>query len=195
MMNDSSIRFAVRLGILFTLLSTGPCRGEVTPVAEEDALTRDSTLATRVLLAGDSSMIIDMSNDTIDLGSGGEFERSEPARAAPVVVAAPRGTTLSQSTRKPAEAPANRLQNPQQARGQQAIAQRPASPRTETSLVTVPAGTRLSLEAGRRICVNTSKVGDTFTARLVGGAIPRGARAIGQVSSLVGPMGEEDLRI
>jgi len=187
MMNGSRIRFAFGVGLIFTLLSTGACRGEVTPADEADAPARDSTLATRVLLAGDSSMIVDMSNDTIDLGSGGEFEGSEPARAAPVVVAAPRPLSRATEIRKKAPAPPPR---------QRIAAQQVSDERPVTSTMTVPAGTRLSLEAGRRICVNTSKVGDTFTARLIGGAsIPGGASAIGQVSSLVGPMGEEDLRI
>ena len=55
----------------------------------------------------------------------------------------------------------------------------------------VSAGSELALEAGQRVCTNSNSVGDRFEARLAepltagnGTVIPRGATAVGEVSSL-----------
>jgi hypothetical protein len=71
-----------------------------------------------------------------------------------------------------------------------------------TRLATVPAGTQLAVESTRRICVNTSRVGEQFNARLArsltlrsGVTLPRGSRVKGKVTSLFGPLGEERLQV
>lgn len=63
----------------------------------------------------------------------------------------------------------------------------------------VPAGSEFALETSRRICANTSNVGDEFSARLtqgvvgpLGTVIPEGAIANGEISSLTKRKGEKN---
>ena len=72
-----------------------------------------------------------------------------------------------------------------------------SAPPEESSFVTVPEGTDFALEAGRRVCHNSSNVGDRFTGRLTRGlpGIPSGSRASVVITSLVGPYGEEDFAL
>jgi len=79
---------------------------------------------------------------------------------------------------------------------------RKVQPPPRNRLATVPAGTQLAVESGRRICVNTSRVGESFNARLArslslksGLTLPRGARVKGEVTSLFGRLGEERLQV
>jgi hypothetical protein len=67
----------------------------------------------------------------------------------------------------------------------------PAPPRRSSPRLTFAAGSLLSLASGKRVCTNTSHVGDRFDARLAepvvannGTVIPSGAAAIAAVSSL-----------
>jgi hypothetical protein len=62
---------------------------------------------------------------------------------------------------------------------------------TEAALGTVPAGTSISLTSNDRICTNTNKPGDRFTATVTnavvgsnGAVIPAGAKALIQVTEL-----------
>jgi hypothetical protein len=80
----------------------------------------------------------------------------------------------------------------------------PASANPEPRRVTRTAssGTTISVSAGERICVNTTRVGDRFAARVNqsvrgsgGVVIPAGSRATGVVTALTGSLGEEDLRV
>lgn len=62
---------------------------------------------------------------------------------------------------------------------------------TEAALGTVPAGTSISLTSNDRVCTNTNKPGDRFTATVTnavvgsnGAVIPAGAKALIQVTEL-----------
>ena len=62
---------------------------------------------------------------------------------------------------------------------------------SEGALATVPAGTAINLTSGERVCTNTHKAGDKFTATVAepvtgtnGAAIPAGATAVVQVTSV-----------
>jgi hypothetical protein len=62
---------------------------------------------------------------------------------------------------------------------------------SEGTLATIPAGTAINLTSGERVCTNTHKPGDKFTATVSeavmgsdGAVIPAGARAVVQVTSV-----------
>lgn len=70
---------------------------------------------------------------------------------------------------------------------------------SERPLGVVAAGSELTLSSGQRICTNTNRVGDRFTAQLAeavmgenGAIIPVGATLVGEVSSLSKSSGDGD---
>lgn len=193
---------------LLALLSTIACRGDVTAADPREAQEYDHTLKAQVLqAAGDSVPLIDSAVET-DIAARTVTEN--PIEPEPVPVSA--------EVVVPTMAPVvvKTVPVPQKAVGSQQIARlpepRPSTPtepaKSISSVVRSPtratasAGTTLSLAAGERICVNTNRVGDRFSARVsasVSGAngtvIPRGASATGVVTSLTGPLGEEHIEI
>ena len=186
------------------------CSGDVTAVDADDALAFDSTLSLQVLSAkGDSVPAIGEPQYVVrapeprpaDLEVAPAPAPVKPVAPAPVpaparsTATAPRPSAPRVAAR-PAPAPV-----PAPAPAVVAPAPAPAPKRTPLrSTATIPAGTRLSLTSVSRVCVTSSDVGDRIPARTasrltgpVGTVIPSGARATGVITSLTGPLGEEQI--
>ncbi len=197
------------LSVVFLMASSAGCTGETTAANASDALALDTMLMRQVQLA----------NQEADL------EIAEPEYLPPVIDSAavaqapdPAPAARTQPTPSPRTAgPPQRVSVPPISPGSSLRESRtsPVPPQPDPTrnaerttnarvarIATVPAGTQLVLEAGRRVCVNTSRVGDTFNARIVrsipgplGTVIPQGARVTTEVTALTGSMGEERLMI
>ena len=170
------------------LVAASGCSSDTTAADDPDAVALDSSLEQEILAAkGDSSPFI-MADAEVPAPAvviKTQPPRPQPVRAIAVRPAAPRKAPSFTDTR-PIDEPAQVLR---------------AWNRTPPKL-TVPSGSRFVLQSTRRICVNTSKVGDRFTARVTepvrgvnGIVIPRGARMNGVIQSLTGSLGEENLDI
>ncbi|MGK2961659.1 MAG: hypothetical protein ACSLFK_05850 [Gemmatimonadaceae bacterium] len=197
------------LSVIIIMAFSAGCTGETTAADASDALAIDSMLTRQVEIA----------NQEADL------EIAEPEYLPPVIDSAalglatvPAPAARTQPAQSPRTAgPPQRISVPPVTPGSSLSESRPRSvlpqpaparnvERTANARVsriaTVPAGTPLVLAAGRRICVNTSRVGDTFNARVarsipgpLGTVIPQGARVTAEVTALTGSMGEERLMI
>lgn len=150
-----------RLGVPFALA------GAVVVAAcgrdADDSLAQDTALASDLALAG---------GDTVQ-----PQLQDVPPAGAPAATQ-PRTTTPRTTTpTTPRTTPAGNVET----RGTRG---------TEPSVTTVPAGTALNLSAGSRICTNTNKAGERFTATTTeavtagGVTIPAGATAVIQISNL-----------
>ena len=173
-MQTAARRLVANSALILAVLAIAACRDDVTAVDTEDALAQDSALALSVLQAHENAVAIEAV--------------VEEAAPAPAQIAPRRAPAVARVTPPPAIEP----RRPAPELIASALPAR-AAPKTAT----VPAGTELALDAGRRICVNTSKVGDRFTARLArsSGTIPSRARATASITRLVGPMGEETIDV
>ena len=205
-MNLARITFGFAVAAIF---ATAGCSGDVTSADADDALALDSTLKLQVLSAqGDSVPAIGEPQDVVREPEPRPADLDEPVapvKATPppqrsVAVAPPPSASRAPSRVAPAPAPAAAKPTPS----------KPAEPARATttrrvstplrSTATIPAGTRLSLVSGSRVCVNSSDVGDRIPARTssrvrgpIGTVIPSGARATGVITSLTGPLGEEQI--
>ena len=199
------------LAVLALAAMTGVagCRGDVTAADSEDALALDSMLQKQVLAAqGDSVPAIEEVQDIIrPLGPAPRATASaiittpEPAapgaRTAPALVAT-----------RPSPPPVRQPETARPATTAVAVVPRtaPEPPARKSSplrsTATVPAGTRLSLVSGERVCVTTARVGERIPARTtsrltgpLGTVVPAGAPATVVVTSLTGPLGEERILV
>ena len=182
-----------QIAVVALLLAAG-CSGEVTSADTAEAPSLDSALARDVMLATHEPVFDSTVDDSVvpeppltlrvldPIPVESTKIRSSVAAAAPIPAPAPSSSASPLLVPKPKP---QKIQSP---------------PRTR--LATVPAGTVLAVEAGRRICVNSSKVGERFNATLVralpsrgGVSLPRGARVTGEVTSLFGRLGEERLEV
>jgi hypothetical protein len=201
-MNLSRITF----GIAATAIVVTGCSGDVTAADADDALAFDSTLSLQVLSAkcdsvpavGEPQYVVrapeprptdlDVAVAPVKVMPPQRSVAAVPVptapRTAPRVVAAPATSPPKPATVKSPEPP-------------------PVTTTRRTPLrstATIPAGTRLSLVSSSRVCVTSSDVGDRIPARTasrltgpVGTVIPSGARATGVITSLTGPLGEEQI--
>ncbi len=167
------------------------------PSNVSDALAQDSTLMLEVMLANRDSAANVMVDDSLPVTDEPPATEIAPAPA-PTITPTP-----APATPRPA-APAPRRTSPKPTITRTVSntpSAKPASPREPVALrstATVPAGTQLALESSRRVCVNNSNVGDSFSARTtenligpLGTVIPRGATATAVVAALSGSKGEE----
>lgn len=133
-----------------------------------------------------------------------------PVAASRAVARAPARASESRVAVRPAPAPAPASRASASARPAESVS-RPAEPVRSVpatrerstrlrSTATIPSGTRLALSSSSRVCVTSSDVGDRISARTttqltgpIGTVIPSGARATGVITSLTGPLGEEQL--
>jgi hypothetical protein len=152
-----------------TVAFTGACAGD------GDDLAEDTTLSSDLALAGQDSLAEPALTDV-------PAEQPAPSTSQP----ATRPSTSRPSTSRPSTpAPSQPATTPSGnivtggARG------------SEGSLATIPAGTNITLTSGERVCTNTHKPGDKFTATVSeavmgsdGAVIPAGSRAVVQVTSV-----------
>lgn len=112
-----------------------------------------------------------------------------PAEAPPAPVAAapaPRRTTPTRTTTPPRTTPA-----PGPTTTPSGNVVTPTGGAPERQMGMIPAGSTINLSSGSRVCTNTHRVGQTFTATVAntvtgsnGSAIPAGATAVVEITSL-----------
>lgn len=155
-------------------LALGACAGGDDA---EDGLAQDSALATDLELAGQDTAATPQLTDV-------------PATAEPQAPART-GTTTPRTTPRPAaRTPARTTPNTPTRTASGNTVERGASG-SERAVGTIPAGASINLASNQRVCTNTHKVGDRFTARVTapvqgsnGATIPAGATAVVEVVSL-----------
>ena len=173
------------LGLALAVAACGDAGDDADALSQDSALSRDLALANQ----GDSAQ--PALTDTVDA--------TPPAPVATAPEPAVR-------TPAPAPRPAARPSTPRPAPARTTPAPtRPSEPATtpsgntvssgsgssERALGTIPSGTQLALTSNSRVCTNTHKVGDTFTATIAetvtgsnGAVIPAGATATVRVTEL-----------
>ena len=160
-------RWAVTPLALAAVLAVGACRDNGDDLAGDTAaLNRDLELANRDTAQPQLSDVPSTSS------SGGNVSR--PATSRP----APRPST-----------PATRPTTPRTTPSGNRVSTSPSG--TEGRVASIGAGTTISLTSGARVCTNTHKPGDKFTATVTnavqgsnGAVIPAGATAVVQVTSV-----------
>ncbi len=162
------IRWAVTPLALAAVLSVGACRDDGDDLAGDTAaLNRDLELAN-----SDTSQP-QLSDVPATSSSGGTVSRPSTSRPS---TSRPSTTTPRPST--PSTTPSgNRVET--------------APSGSEGRVASIGAGTSISLTSGARVCTNTHKPGDKFTATVAnavqgsnGAVIPAGATAVVQVTSV-----------
>ena len=178
------------ISIVFAVsLAAGAC----TDSRQDDVLAQDSSLARDLALANQDTASVPQLADVPAV--------AEPVAEPPAIQADPEPAPRARpAARTPARRPVVRPASPPPA-------PEPEAPRTritesgntetvdprgsERALGTVSAGSEISLAADQRVCTNTHKVGDRFSAQIAnavmganGAVIPAGATAVVSVSSL-----------
>ena len=160
-------RWAVTPLALAAVLSVGACRDNGDDLAGDTAaLNRDLELANRDTAQPQLSDVPSTSS------SGGYVSRPSTSRPAP------RPST-----------PATRPSTPTTTPSGNKVTTAPSG--TEGRVASIGAGTTIALTSGARVCTNTHKPGDKFTATVTnavqgsnGAVIPAGATAVVQVTSV-----------
>ena len=160
-------RWAVTPLALAAVLSVGACRDNGDDLAGDTAaLNRDLELANRDTAQPQLSDVPSTSS------SGGNVSR--PATSRP----APRPSTPTTRPSTPSTTPSGNK-----------VTTAPSG--TEGRVASIGAGTTIALTSGARVCTNTHKPGDKFTATVTnavqgtnGAVIPAGATAVVQVTSV-----------
>lgn len=159
-------RLALAPLALSLVLFAGACGGK------DDTLTSDSALGRDLELANQDSLAQPQLQDVPSTPSGGAVNtpsRSNPPRSTPARSTPPRtpattaaGNTVTSGTRG-----------------------------SEGRVASIAAGTSISLASSEKVCTNTHKAGDRFTATVSesvtgsnGAVIPAGATALVQVTSV-----------
>jgi hypothetical protein len=141
--------------------------------SDGDDLASDTTLSGDLALAG---------QDTLAEPSLTDVPEADPAPTTPAparpATPRPRPTTPTPRPAEPTTTPSGNTVTP-------------GTTGSEAPLGTIAAGTGITLAAGERICTNTHKPGDKFTATVSeavvgsdGAVIPAGSRAVVQVTSV-----------
>ena len=161
------IRWAVTPLALVAVFSVGACRDDGDDLAGDTAaLNRDLELANRDTA---QPQLTDVPSTST---SGGNVSRP----AAPRTTTTPRTTTPRTTT--PSTTPSGNR-----------VSTSPSG--SEGRVASIGAGTTISMTSGARVCTNTHKPGDKFTATVTnavqgsnGAVIPAGATAVVQVTSV-----------
>jgi hypothetical protein len=155
-------------------LVVGACsdRGNDNSMAQDSSLSRDLALAN-----ADSSASPQLSDVPAN-----NPPASQPAAAAPAPKPAapkPRPTTTKPSTK------------PTTTTTPSGNTAKTSPAGSEAALASVPAGSEISMTSNDRVCTNTNKAGDRFTATVTnsvtgtnGAVIPAGAKAVIQIADL-----------
>jgi hypothetical protein len=157
------IRWAVTPLALAVVLSTGACRDSGDDLAGDTAaLNRDLELANRDTAQPQLSDVPSTST------SGGAVSRPSTSRP----------STSRPTTSRPSTTPSGNV-----------VERAPSG--SEGRVASIGAGTTISLTSGSRVCTNTHRPGDKFTATVTnavqgsnGAVIPAGSKAVVQVTSV-----------
>lgn len=173
-------KYISRLGLpllLASALTVGACArggdGTDTALASDTMLNRDLQLAGQDTAARPALQDVPANTGTA------------PATRTPPRTSTPHQSTATGTASRPTTTPSGNTVT-RGARG------------SEASLGTLPAGTSIGLSSTQRICTNTNKVGDRFTATVsepvsAGGVtIPAGATAVVVVTALKGSANAND---
>jgi hypothetical protein len=143
----------------------------------DDDLAQDSTLGRDLALANSDSAAQPQLTDVP--ANGAAPSTSTPARTTPRTT--PRTTTPRTTTPARTEPTTTKSGN--------TVTRTPAG--SEGRIASIAAGTTLNLASGERVCTNTHRPGDRFTATLQeavtgsnGAVIPAGSRVVLQISSV-----------
>ena len=159
-------RFAAPLALTAALVM-GACAGDGD---DQDSLAADSALANDLALAGADSTA---QPGLTDVPAGG----STPAATTPRTTTPRTTTPRTPAATTPRATPSGNTVTPG------------TSTRGET-MGTLPSGTTMRLASNEKVCTNTKKVGDSFTARLTesvtagGVTVPAGATAVIRITAL-----------
>jgi hypothetical protein len=153
-------------------LVAGACGG-----GDDDALTQDSALSRDLALANqDTAAQPQLQDVPATEPEATPAPKSTPTRTTPSRTP-PRTTTPKQPSTPTTTPSGNRVEAG--AKG------------SEGATASIAAGTTINLTSGDRVCTNTHRAGDRFTATVTeavvgpnGATIPAGARAVVQVSSV-----------
>lgn len=162
-------RFAAPLALTAALVM-GACAGDGD---DQDSLAQDTALANDLELAGADSNAQPGLTD-VPAGSG---TTTAPRTTTPARTGTSGNTASRPSTTRPRSTPSGNTVTPG------------TTTRNET-MGTLPAGTTMSLASNEKVCTNTKKVGDSFTARLTesvtagGVTVPAGATAVIRITAL-----------
>lgn len=159
---------------------------------DRDALAADSSLSRDLALAGTDSLAQPALTDTFTAPTATETLPVEPPRAsAPAPRPAPRPTPSRPAPSRPAPStpqPSTPAAPPTTASGNTV---REEAGSEAARMGTIASGTQISLTSNQKVCTNTHKVGDRFTATVTspvsgsnGAVIPAGATAVVRVTEL-----------
>jgi hypothetical protein len=181
-MSEYIRRIATPLALTFALLSAACGTGgddTDTALAQDSALNRDLQLA-----QGDSAAQPQLTDVPA--------EAPAPAPPAATTPSRPRPTPSRPATRPSTPAPktpAPKAEEPVRTPSGNTVTTGEKSAGGDVGMI--PSGTRLTLASGSKVCTNTNKVGDRFTATLTeavtgsnGATIPAGATAVIEVTKL-----------
>ncbi|HEX6630144.1 MAG TPA: hypothetical protein VF048_03595 [Gemmatimonadaceae bacterium] len=180
------IRRSVTPLVLGLALALGACdRGN-----DDASLAQDSALSRDLALANADSALQPALTDTLQATPPAAVP--EPAPAAPPR-ATPRPSTPSRSSTRPStprpSAPAPKPAEPTTTASGNTVGKGTGS--SESTIGTIPAGTSIVLTSNSKVCTNTHKVGDRFTATVAqsvtgsnGAVIPAGATAVVRITEL-----------
>jgi hypothetical protein len=173
--------------LILSLLAALAC----SPEKNEDILARDSSLARDLALANQDTAALPQLAD-VPASPEPAVAEAEPAPApapAPRRAVAPTRVVTRAPAKKPEPEPEPDLPSTRVTESGNTETVTPAA--AERALGVVSAGSEISLAAGERVCTNTNRIGDRFTAQISnpvmganGTVIPVGATAVVSVSSL-----------
>ncbi len=181
-------RVAVPAALGLALILTAAC-GEKT--AGDDGLAADSSLSRDLALAGADSMAQPTLTDTFTTPAAPEPAPAPPkAAVTPPRATAPRPAAPKPTAPKPtAPKPVAPAPAPTITAGGNKVTE--GSGTEAKSMGTIASGTRISLTSNQKVCTNTNKVGDRFTATIAesvtgsnGAVIPAGATAVVRITEL-----------
>jgi hypothetical protein len=145
--------------------------------SNDNSMAQDSSLSRDLALANADSAASPQLSDV----PSNPPESSQPAASAPApkpAASRPRPTTSKPSTPSTKTTASGNTETS-------------SSAGSEAALASVPAGSEIAMTSNDRVCTNTNKVGDRFTATVAnsvtgtnGAVIPAGAKAVIQVADL-----------
>jgi hypothetical protein len=159
---------------LVMALAVGACQND--NGANDSALATDSALNRDLQLAGQDTAA---QPQLSDVPAGQTPSTSRPSTSAPrPSTSRPSTTTPRPSTSTPTKTASGNTVTP-------------GTTGSEGSVGSIPSGTSISLASNSRVCTNTNKVGDRFTARVTapvsgsnGATIPAGATATVEIVNM-----------
>ncbi|HEY9514878.1 MAG TPA: glycine zipper 2TM domain-containing protein [Gemmatimonadaceae bacterium] len=140
-------------------------------------------------LSQDSSLSRDLALANAD--SAASPQLSDVPSNPPASTSQPSATTPKPATTRPRPAAPKPTPKPTRTTTPSGNTEAATSAGSESALASVPAGSEIALTSNDRVCTNTNKVGDRFTATVTnsvtgtnGAVIPAGAKAVIQVADL-----------